>query len=107
MASLSGVTDKGAFFLQKEYVQQLRHPVERYGDKERGEVAMSHKLEQLERLSVGLLEEPLPRIRYTVSPSYLLEAELDREWERKVRKEESYSRERAESLVHEEWRVGV
>ncbi len=46
---------------------------------------MSHKLAALENASVGLLDRPISRISYTASPSYLLEAELDREWEKKAR----------------------
>lgn len=103
MASLSEVTDKGAFFCIKHAIQK-DVTLEENRDNARGEIQMSHESENFESTAVRLLNRQSTQARYTVSYSYLLEAALDREWE-KDRNGEYLSRKSSGMFMQEERRV--
>jgi hypothetical protein len=65
---------------------------------------MSHEFENIERASDRFLDGQSTQTGYTASYSYLVEAELDREWEKTVRNGKNRSRKRLEIFVHEEGR---
>jgi hypothetical protein len=67
---------------------------------------MTYKSANGKNTPVGLLDRAFTRISYTVSPSYLLEAELDREWEQQARNsQELFSGTGVDKLTTEEGRA--
>jgi hypothetical protein len=107
MASSSEVADDGAFFLHdwhRPRGSKIDVTRQKNRDNARGKVRMSHEFENIERGSNRLLDCQFTQTRYTASYSYLVEAELDREWEKTVRNGKNRSRKRLEIFVHEEGR---
>jgi hypothetical protein len=72
----------------------------------REEMGMNQTPEHKERTSVRHWHSPSTQNRYTVSYSYLLEAELDREWEKSIRNQGLISGKSSSGFV-QEGRVGI
>jgi hypothetical protein len=108
MASSSEVTDDGAFFCMNWHRPRgtkIDVTRQKNRDNARGEIRMSHEFENNERASHRLPDCQFTQTGYTASYSYLVEAELDREWEKTVRNGKNRSRKRLEVFVHKEGRL--